>query len=240
MAKNQKKTVNLHRNSTMEEKKTAKANLEFGRTTFLLLGFVAALSTLFVALEWESNESLSPYWSGFSPLFIEQESMGVQGTPIETETVKPTEVTSIQPAIISDEFNVVEEVSAEEIVPEREEPETENVPLPDSIAGENIVYAEAEIMPQFKGGYIELVRFIYNNMKYPSEALKQRIQGKVWCSFIIGNDGSISNIQLEQGLNSFLDEEALRVLRIMPSWDPGIIGGRPVKVKIYLPIVFKL
>ena len=95
-------------------------------------------------------------------------------------------------------------------------------------------------MPQFPGGNVELIRFIYSHIQYPQAALKQRIQGRVWCSFIVDRDGTISDVALEQGIYIFLDEEALRVLKTMPPWIPGKTQGESVRVKVYLPIVFKI
>jgi protein TonB len=221
----------------MEEKKTAKANLEYDRTTFLLLGFVVALSTLFVAFEWEDTQPLSPDWAGFSPLFIEQESAGITDTPEETAPPKAVEVVEIQPVAVSEEFNIVEEVQ-EEVLSEPEEEVVDTIPALAEAAVD--VYTEAEIMPRFKEGYAALIRFIFNTVEYPATALKQRIAGRVWCSFIVNSDGSISDVRLEQGVYPLLDEEALRVLRIMPPWEPGVIDGKPVKMRVYLPVVFKL
>jgi protein TonB len=93
---------------------------------------------------------------------------------------------------------------------------------------------------EFPGGRVELIRYIYQNIRYPSVAIKQRIQGRVVCSFIINEDGSVSNIALIQGVYSFLDEEALRVIGIMPRWKPAMKDGKPVKTKCIVPIVFRL
>jgi protein TonB len=222
----------------MEEKKAAKANLEYDRTTFLLLGFVVALSTLFVAFEWTGNESLSPDWSGFSPLFIEAETAALPETALEVEPSKSIETKEIKAITLVDEFNLVEEVGSEEIPNETkiEEKKETHATLNETSA----VYTKADVMPQFKGGYTELVRFIYKHLEYPEMALKMRIHGRVWCSLIVKEDGTISDVQLEQGVSLYLDDEALRVLKIMPPWDPASIAGKPVRMKIYLPIVFKL
>jgi TonB family protein len=93
---------------------------------------------------------------------------------------------------------------------------------------------------EFPGGNSAFIRYIFQNIQYPSVAIKQRIQGRVVCSFIIHQDGSISDITLIQGVYIFLDEEALRVLHSMPPWKPAIQNGKPVKSKCIVPIVFKL
>ena len=93
---------------------------------------------------------------------------------------------------------------------------------------------------EFPGGRIALIQYIYQHIQYPSAALKQRIQGRVVSSFIIHEDGSVSDITLIQGVYSFLDDEALRVLHSMPSWKPAMKDGKAVKSKVIVPIVFRL
>ncbi|MDR0507856.1 MAG: energy transducer TonB [Dysgonamonadaceae bacterium] len=223
----------------MGYKKTLKADLEYDRGIFLLLGFVVALATVFVALEWESNEVLSPEWITASLPIIEEEDIGIQDIPMESESKEAVKRQITEPEAANDDFNIVEKEEEPEKVetePEKVEKEINTSNIPE----EEAIHAEADVMPQFEGGYSALVRFIYNNMEYPVVALKQRIQGRVWCSFIVNKDGSISDVRIEQGVYAFLDDEALRVMQIMPPWTPGTIAGKQVRVKIYLPVVFKI
>jgi len=93
---------------------------------------------------------------------------------------------------------------------------------------------------EFPGGNVVFIQYIYQNIQYPSVAVKQQIQGRVVCSFIVHEDGSISDITLIQGVYIFLDEEALRVLHTMPTWKPAVKDGKAVKSKVIVPIVFRL
>jgi len=93
---------------------------------------------------------------------------------------------------------------------------------------------------EFPDGQIAMLRYIYQNIHYPSAALKQRINGRVVYSFIINEDGSISDITLVQGVYSFLDDEVLRVIRSMPAWNPAMKEGKPIKIKYIMPVMFKL
>ena len=93
---------------------------------------------------------------------------------------------------------------------------------------------------EFQDEKITLLRYIYQNIQYPSAALKQRIHGRVICSFIVNEDGSISDVTLVQGVYIFLDEEVLRVIHSMPLWKPAMKSGKPIKVKYITPVVFKL
>lgn len=77
-------------------------------------------------------------------------------------------------------------------------------------------------------------------MKYPAEAVKNNVQGKVFLSFVVEMDGSLTNIKVERRLGSGTDEEAVRVLEESPKWIPGMQNGRPVRVKYNIPISFAL
>ncbi|HTE00581.1 MAG TPA: TonB family protein [Mucilaginibacter sp.] len=95
-----------------------------------------------------------------------------------------------------------------------------------------------EILPQPVGGAEAWGRFLQRNMHYPPVASDNKVQGKVFVSFVVEKDGHLSNIVVERGVGSGLDEEAVRVLKLAPAWKPGIQNGKPVRVKFTLPINF--
>lgn len=97
-----------------------------------------------------------------------------------------------------------------------------------------------DVEAQFKGGSEALQRYIKSAIKYPDEAINKDIMGKVYLSFVIEANGSISNVKIEQGIHSTLDNEALRVVRNMPNWVPGEVDGTAVATRCRLPIVFTL
>lgn len=102
------------------------------------------------------------------------------------------------------------------------------------------IFTSAEKMPQFPGDEDALRRFISNNLKYPPEAQKSGIEGKVFVSFVVDENGEVTNVKLARRSNSYLDWEAMRVVRMMPRWKPGYIKGKPVKVSFTMPINFAL
>ena len=106
--------------------------------------------------------------------------------------------------------------------------------------GTSQVYQIIEEMPEFPGGLDALVTFVSNNLKYPQTAQETGIQGKVHVQFIVEPDGSISNIKISKGIGGGCDEEAIRVVSIMPRWKPGKHEGKFVRVSYILPINFKL
>lgn len=105
-----------------------------------------------------------------------------------------------------------------------------------------VLYRESEVnpKPQFKGGDAAYKKYLAQNVKYPQEALKKRIQGSVRIGFTVNPDGSIVNAKVERKVNPLLDNEALRVVKSMPKWNPGKLNGEPVPVKMYVPVNFRL
>jgi TonB family protein len=102
-------------------------------------------------------------------------------------------------------------------------------------------FASVDTPPSFPGGYEKFANFIGTSIKYPEEAVKNKVQGKVFLSFVVEKDGTISDIQLAgRMLGSGTDEEAMRVLKSSPKWNPGVVDGKPVAVKYHIPIDFSL
>ena len=102
------------------------------------------------------------------------------------------------------------------------------------------VYQIAEEMPEFPGGVEALMDFVGKNVKYPEEAKEKEISGRVFVSFVIEKDGSVNEVKVMRGIGGGCDEEAVRVIKGMPKWKPGIQKGKPVRVSYMMPINFKL
>ena len=105
---------------------------------------------------------------------------------------------------------------------------------------DNTIYSIVENQPEFLGGNEALLKYIRDNLKYPKNARKNEIQGKVIVKFVVLEDGSISEPKITQGVEESLNAEAIRVVSSMPKWKPGTINGEPVKVKYSIPIFFRL
>ena len=102
-------------------------------------------------------------------------------------------------------------------------------------------YDYVDVQPQFPGGEHGLINFINKTREYPYHAYKNRIQGRVLCSFIVGTDGKVSNIRVIRGTqDESLNREALRVIGEMPRWKAGKVAGQAVPVRCVLPIAFRL
>ena len=102
------------------------------------------------------------------------------------------------------------------------------------------VYTLADTMPKFPGGMEALMNYLSSNITYPEQAKKDGVHGRVFINFIVEKDGRVTNVKLLRGFNKECDEEALRVVRSMPNWIPGIKDGHPVRVSYNIPIKFAL
>ena len=100
------------------------------------------------------------------------------------------------------------------------------------------VFDVVEEMPQYPGGPQALFEFLSNNVKYPEEAEKAGIQGRVIATFVVETDGSISQPTVVKSVDPLLDAEALRVISAMPKWKPGKQNGKVVRVKYTVPLSF--
>ncbi|WP_282201719.1 M56 family metallopeptidase [Parabacteroides goldsteinii] len=104
----------------------------------------------------------------------------------------------------------------------------------------DLVFTVVEVMPEFPGGQGALLQFLAKSIKYPVIAQQNGIQGRVTCSFVVGKDGVIRNIEVIRGVDPSLDLEATRVISMMPKWKPGMQKGKEVSVKYTVPVTFRL
>ena len=110
----------------------------------------------------------------------------------------------------------------------------------DELKNTNEVFVVVQEQPEFPGGNAAMMRFIGDNVDYPRVAQENGTQGRVICNFIIEKDGSLSDVKVVRGVDTALDEEAVRVIKSMPNWKPGKQRGQNVRVRYTLPVVFRL
>ena len=102
------------------------------------------------------------------------------------------------------------------------------------------IFRVVEEMPKFKGGDAKLMEFLMMNMKYPESAIKAKQQGRAIVGFVVGKDGTVSDVYIEKSTGyDVLDNEAMRVVKSMPAWEPGKQKGKPVDVNYFVPITFR-
>ena len=117
-------------------------------------------------------------------------------------------------------------------------PEAKEAPA-DSTAKEE-VFMVAEQMPEFPGGMKEMLKFLQENVKYPENAMRNNVQGRVIVQFVVEKDGTPTEFKVLRSVDPDLDAEALRVMKAMPKWKPGMQKGQVVRVKFTVPVSFKL
>ena len=105
--------------------------------------------------------------------------------------------------------------------------------------GNKIDYFPYKVMPVFPGGDVALMRFLSNNIKYPYSAQQNGVQGKVVVKFVVDSVGNVVKAKILKGVMRDLDEEALRVVNLLPKWSPGKQDGKAVNVKYSLPVSFR-
>ena len=158
----------------------------------------------------------------------------INGFTISTIVNNGMEIKQIKPAEGTWFFTGQETVS-----------ENKKRPVPLAIASstkteEDSVFNIVEKMPEFPGGTEAMMKFVAQNVKYPEEAKEKGISGRVFVSFVVEKDGSVSNVEVLRSIGGGCDEEAVRVVKSMPKWTPGMQKGKPVRVNYNMPFFFKL
>jgi periplasmic protein TonB len=149
-----------------------------------------------------------------------------------------------------DDLNKAINIGTENVIGVDEPIPTED---PDAVKGKEVdipvaveteekdkIFITVEQFPEFAGGRDALIRFLQKNLRYPTPAANVGVGGKVYMQFVVGQDGAIRNVDVLKGIGFGCDEEAQRVVNLMPLWSPGRQSGRAVSVKFTLPISFQL
>lgn len=225
----------------MEEKKTAKANLENKKLMFMQIGLIISLLIAWLAFEHKSyaqrevDESLHRQ-------AVELDEEMVEITKQEEVKPQPVEVPkqTTQLEIVNDDVEVEDieinaEVEQNEVLEEYVAPE-----VVEEEVQEQEIFQIVEQMPEFPGGEGKLMEYVAKNIKYPQIARETGIQGRVFVGFVVETDGSISNVKLLRGIGGGCDEEAMRVIKSLPKWKPGKQRGKAVRVSYQIPVFFKL
>jgi protein TonB len=236
----------------MEQKKTQRADIDQRRTTGFLLGLVFVLSLFYVSLEWNSSDSDGD----INPIDLDELMHESELVPMSNEELTDR-IEEKQQAEKAEQLHVVDDQV--ELQPDDVEPAVEGEGDDDeqllkelqeeddkALASLNVDpnnplnFHIVEDLPKYPGGAVEFMKWLTRNLQYPAAARSRKIQGKVVAVFYVEKDGSITGINVTQSLSPECDREALRVLRKMPNWEPGIQNDQPCRTKVCIPIVFKL
>jgi periplasmic protein TonB len=224
----------------METKKNLKYDLERRRPLFFGIGMILSLSLAITAFEWKTE---------VEPIVIPEpevdETWYMRDEPIITKhpELLPPKPKQEEKKVVLEQIGKIVEKEFES----RNQPEIEvdiediiELSAPKPTIPDDAPFEVVEEMPSFPGGDIELLKFIGKNVKYPRAARNIGVQGRVSVQFIVEKDGSLTDIQILRGIGAGCDEEALRVMNLVPNFSPGKQRGVPVRVKMVVPINFKL
>jgi protein TonB len=226
----------------MINKKSKKADLENKRKTFFLIGFLIALGFVLFAFEWKTGPPQTMELGNTS--FAIEDVIYIPSTPPEKKEPPQQKVEVPFFELVDNNANIEDEFDGFD-----SEPTDDNI-----LDVSNFVFASTddkynkpdepflfvEEMPEFPGGEKALLNYLAVNVKYPVVAQENGIQGKVYVSFVIDENGHIINVELLRGVDKSLNNEAIRVISSMPKWKPGKQRGKAVKVRFTVPIVFEL
>ena len=241
----------------VEAKKLYRADIEHKRTTNFLLGLVLVLAMLYVGFEYTSSpvsdsrnndmaddmnqdielmpamdvkDMIAAAPSGATHTVTEK-LKAVDNTPQMAEKLNPnhgemTQGTGGDDAGMNNQDDANASAAQSQVaLDEHDNP---------------LHFRVVEKLPEFPGGMVELMKWLTRNLHYPALAQRQKLEGKVVVSFIINKDGSITNEKIEKSIDPLLDQEALRVVKMMPKWKPGIEKNKPCRTMFAIPINFKL
>ncbi len=240
-------------------KKFIDIDLTYNRTTGFLLGLIVALNLFFCALEYKSGGGAD-----------DDVDMTLDDITQDAELIPPQQrkdmIAVVKPGAashsITKNIKKVEHTPTTEIPTKLDQPDgdaekgngegqnsiegdgddqlTAQAPVATDMNDNPLNFRIVEQLPEFPGGMVAYMMWITKNLRYPQAAQKQKIQGRVVVSFIIGVDGSVSEIKVVKGVNTLLDNEALRVMKMMPKWKPGQNKGKPCMTYFCIPVNFVL
>lgn len=205
----------------------------YDRSFFMLLGMVCSLGLILSSFYWQRELDLEPVQR---PVIQEIDDASIEIVHLHfPKPPSPVNKTAVVEGIVEVTHNPN---------PEPKAPTRASFPLPD-LPTEIDTTADffvpiGEYYPIFPGGDAALLTYLSQNTRYTSLGREFGIQGIVYLHFVVQSDGSIANVTVLRGLGYGLDEEAMRVVRSMPRWQPGYQGGKPVDVAYMLPIRFTL
>lgn len=226
----------------MKIRKLNRSWLERKRVLFFEIGLILSLALVLVAFEWKTPYHEIDYFSGIEEPLPDPTPTPKPTPPEEHKETKKKKVATI--------LNIVDKVI---------DPDEEDIDIfagwDDDIDNTESVFAvtlkeEKEAvdpiievpskMPEFEGGMAGLQKYLSTTIDYPLAARQIGIEGTVFVEFVVEKDGTVSNLRILRSPDETLEKEAIRVMRSMPSWTPGYQGIHKVRVRMVMPIQFKL
>lgn len=226
----------------MELKKSIKADLEWRKPMFFQIGIFVSLVLVLAMFELfgsREKELVAFDYTGF----VETEDIILQ-TEQPKEIPPPPEAPMTTTVIDIIDDNIKIETSFEVDAESDESTVTQSYEyvefIQEEAAAEEEIFVIVEENPEFPGGEEARQKFLANNIVYPRVAIESGIEGRVIVGFVVEPDGRISNVKIVRGRVQSLDDEALRVAKMMPRWKPGRQRSKAVRVQYTMPVIFML
>lgn len=223
----------------MELKKTPNADLNKKSGLFLNIGLVVSLLIVISAFEWKFYDDgdlvdLGQVRDDFEEM--------LEIPPTEQPPPPPPKIQQPEIIEVPDEEEIEEEIEIDLDVEITEDEAIEEIITEEAPEEEDVdqVFTIVEQQAEFKGGMKKFLEYVGKKMKYPNVARRIGVEGKVFVQFVVERDGSITDVQAIRGIGAGCDEEAMKVIRESPKWNPGKQRGRAVRVRVVIPITFRL
>lgn len=226
--------------------RTSNRIAEKRRPLLLMAGLLTALSFTLVAFEWRTPYTGPTIPDCGLPVEYTWEIPPITLAPVEErkEPPPPPKPAFAPPQIVEvDTPDGAEDTVDEPLFPDELEPAPLTGPAPEPEVEDEAYLPPGrlpEVMPSFCGGEAAMFKKIYDNIRYPEIPRANGVGGRVFITFVVMKDGSIGNVQVARPVDPWLDAEALRVVRLLDCFTPGMQGGRPVQVPFSIPILFQL
>jgi len=227
----------------METKKSNKVNLEKNKGTSLLIGMVMVLSLILVAFEWTTDENTRNDTQTVSEIQFEDEMMQITRRDEPKPEPKPEQPKVAEVLDIVDDDVVIEDdfdfdMEADD---NSEYDFTSMMGDDEEDIEEQEIFYIVEDMPTFRGGDMsEFWKYAMGEIRYPEIAAENGVSGTVYMQFTVSKTGDVTEVKVVKGVHPDLDEEAIRVIKNSPKWEPGKQRGRKVPVIMSLPMKFIL
>lgn len=228
----------------MEAKKSEKANLESKRNFFFEIGLIVALAVVLFAFEHKSYDKKEEVVIT-TEAKTEVEEMVIQTQQDQPEPPKQeVELSTTEFEIVSDDVEITNKFDLDALTSDvNGEVYVPTVEIKEQVVEveeEEEIFQVVEQTAMFPGGYQAMNKYLRDNIKYPQQAKETGTQGKVFLTFVVEKDGSITDIKILRDIGSGCGEEAIRVVKSMPKWTPAKQRGKTVRQQFNLPVSFAL
>lgn len=224
----------------LEIKKNPNVDLTSKRGLIFSISMVITLSMVLFAFEWKQYDKATV------ELTAKQTNVFEVMVEVPSTTIPPPpEVIVQQPQLVAvpDEEEIEQDIKFVfdvEVTEETKVEEYKPIEVPKVEEESDEIFLVVEENAQPKGGIGEFYKYVSTNIKYPAQARRLNVEGRVYVEFIVGKDGKIFDAITVKGIGAGCDEEAVRIIMSAPAWNPAKQRGKPVRQRMVLPITFKL